>query len=151
MLENELKNILESGESGESSLNRGLEGIKETLEGLKEKVDDTDKVFWIVVEELSRQGFLLPNNKMIEIKVANYIKDTFKIIFFKDNVSIFFNENSDEVLAKIKGDTYPLSKEESTHYREKYYSYACQFIEARDKILKEKSNLAKTRLEKLGI
>ena len=88
---------------------------------------------------------------MIEIKVADFMEEAFLVAIFKDNVSLFFNMDNSDVLAQIKGDRYPLSVEEATHYREKYYSYACKFIETRDKILKETSNLAKTRLEKLGI
>ena len=127
-----------------------LESAQESLETLNNN-DDSHKLFYIVVEELRENGYELPNDKIEDIREMHAGNGEFVLVRFKDNVSIMFNKENDEVITQIKGEQNPLSGSEAEEYRQKYYSYTLKFIETRNEILKEGSLLAKRRLEKMGI
>ncbi|MEI6352439.1 MAG: hypothetical protein WCO35_00685 [Candidatus Nomurabacteria bacterium] len=150
-LENGLENKEGKENGNEKNLNIILDNIKESLENLDKVKDESDNLFSIVVEELSKDGIDLPNEKIKDIRFSNINNEDFFIVSFDNSITMMFSNTSKDILTKIKGEQYFIVGNEAEEYRDKYYNYLLKFLEKRKEILKSKSLLAKTRLERLGI
>lgn len=140
----------------ENSLERGLENNlekKENRENGKENKSGigSDKTFWIVVESLVEQGHNMPNDDIYEIKKSNYGKIEAIILKFSTDVTLVFSHEGKELMAIIKGESYTVEEKEAENYRNKYYNYALLYLKEEKEILKKRSHLAKTRLDRIGI
>lgn len=111
----------------------------------------SDNTFWIVVEALAAQGMPLPNEQIFEIKQTFFGQDLTIILKFRNNVTFVFSKQGQELSAIIKNESFRIENKEKESYQKKYYQYAISFLEEQKKILSEKSNLAKVKLERLGI
>lgn len=154
-----------SQESKEQELEKGLDGkdfnekieaVKETLEGMKEKdIFSSSDVFKIVVENLKKKGFEIPNKNIYDIRRMYASKIEYVIIRFdnrdKTDTWIYISTNTDDIIAKINKDTYTLTDEQEKKYRERYLNYALMFLEERERVIKNTSDTATFRLENLGI
>lgn len=134
----------------------GLENSNEMKERQEKGFEKTDRMknstslFWIVVNSLQEKGYILPSDKIIDIKTM-YAGRDYIVVKFSGGVAFTFDPESDIVLSKIEEDVQFLDYTDAMIYKNKYYNYAVKFLEEKNSILESSSSLAVEKLSRLGI